>query len=87
MLRFAFLYLLSNSYLGNTVLLSLHDCNFAGLPEVWAQQEGDTTFAQAAFDQQGRFPPVVDNVHLVKGLFSDSLPPFLQLQVCCCLCY
>lgn len=52
----------------------------AGLPETWEQVPGDTDFAAAQFDQGGNFPPVVDNVHLVKGLFSESLPPFLQLQ-------
>lgn len=55
----------------------------AGLPEVWEQQAGDVQFAARAFDVGGVFPPVKENVHLVKGLFSDSLPPFLQLQVWC----
>lgn len=30
--------------------------------------------------QDGKFPPVEDNIFLVKGLFSDSLPPFLKQQ-------
>ena len=52
----------------------------AGLPEAWDQGEGDQRFRQTAFDQGGHLPPVVQGVHLVKGLFSDTLPPFLQLQ-------
>ena len=50
-----------------------------GLPESWTQDDG-TVFGQGAFSLGGQFPAVEDNIHLVKGLFSDSIPPFLQLQ-------
>ena len=55
-------------------------CCTAGLPENWAQHEGDQDFGAGGFDQGGVMPKVEDNVQLVKGLFSDSLPPFLNLQ-------
>merc|ERR1711865_1098839 len=31
-----------------------------------------------AYDAEGSLPPVPRNVQLIKGLFDDSLPPFLQ---------
>ena len=37
-------------------------------------------FSKNSFSQGGNFPPVEDNVFLVKGLYSDSLPPFLHHQ-------
>ena len=33
---------------------------------------------KGAFSLAGRFPEVRPNVRLVKGIFSDSLPPFLD---------
>lgn len=47
---------------------------FTGLPEAWGQ------FAKGAFayDPNGGLPPVPDNVPLIKGLFSDTLGPFLE---------
>ena len=33
---------------------------------------------QGAFSLRGIFPDVRDNVQLIQGLFSDSLPPFIQ---------
>lgn len=33
---------------------------------------------QGAFDLDGKFPPVPENVKLWKGLFSDSLPGFIK---------
>ena len=50
-----------------------------GLPEVWAQ-DGETGFGAGAFSLDGKFPMVEENIHLIKGLFSDSIPPFLRLQ-------
>ena len=50
-----------------------------GLPEVW-EQDKDTGFGAGAFSLGGQFPAVERNIHLVKGLFSDSIPPLLQLQ-------
>ncbi|KAK9790314.1 hypothetical protein WJX73_002614 [Symbiochloris irregularis] len=53
---------------------------FTGLPEVWSQDGGAGTFGGGAFSTGGKFPPVEYNVQLVKGLFSESLPPFLRMQ-------
>ena len=52
-----------------------------GLPEQWSQEGTGSGFEGGAFSLQGQFPRVEDNIHLIKGLFSDSIPPFLQLQV------
>lgn len=46
--------------------------SFEGLPEKW--RDG---FDKGAFSRGGEFPPVRDNVTLVKGWFSDTLPGFL----------
>lgn len=51
----------------------------SGLPDAWVG-DAKTTFAKGAFSLQGRFPPVVKNAFLVKGLFSDSIPMMLQQQ-------
>ena len=51
----------------------------AGLAEDW-NPDDKTVFTKSSFSQGGNFPPVEDNVFLVKGLYSDSLPPFLQQQ-------
>lgn len=53
----------------------------AGLPEKWSQDGAGGTFVNGAFSTGGQFPAVEPNVQLVKGLFSDSLPPFLSMQV------
>merc|ERR1712228_111008 len=47
---------------------------FTGLPEDWGQFKKGSF----AFDPSGKLPPVPDNVQLVKGLFSDTLPGFLE---------
>ena len=47
---------------------------FTGLPQGWKGHMRKGTFAQPG----GRPPPVKKNVHLVKGLFSDTLPGFLE---------
>ena len=52
-----------------------------GLPEDWSQDHAGGTFGKAAFSMGGIFPAVEPNVQLVKGLFSDSLPPFLRMEV------
>ena len=51
----------------------------AGLAEDW-NPDDNIIFTKSSFSQGGNFPAVEDNVFLVKGLFSDSLPPFLQQQ-------
>lgn len=45
--------------------------SFAGLPEAWR-----TGFQQGAFAQQ--IPKVRDNVELIVGLFSETIPKFLK---------
>jgi len=51
---------------------------FSGLPEAWEQGAGGDTFDAGAFDLAGKLPAVPANARLVKGLFSDTLPPFLM---------
>jgi hypothetical protein len=51
---------------------------FSGLPEAWEQGAGGDTFDAGAFDLAGRLPAVPANARLVKGLFADTLPPFLM---------
>jgi hypothetical protein len=46
---------------------------FEGLPEAW-----DGKFGLGAFSRNGNLPTVPNNVKLIKGLFSDSLPEFLE---------
>lgn len=48
---------------------------FTGLPEDWSGG-----FGTGAFSLGGNLPPVRSNIELVKGLFSDSLPPWIQKQ-------
>jgi hypothetical protein len=48
---------------------------FTGLPENWAGG-----FGAGAFSLNGEFPYVRHNIELVKGLFSDSLPPWIEAQ-------
>ena len=49
-----------------------------GLPEDWLQAEATPErFKKGTFSLDGQFPEVEDNVILVKGLFADTLPPFL----------
>ncbi len=48
--------------------------SFSGLPEAWR-----TGFQQGAFAQQ--IPRVRDNVELVVGLFSETIPEFLKKAV------
>lgn len=53
---------------------------FTGLPEAWSQDGGVGVFGGGAFSLDGIFPVVEPNVQLIKGLFSDSLPPFLRME-------
>jgi len=46
--------------------------SFEGLPEPWSLSEA------GEFDLGGIEPAMPPNVTLVKGLFADSLPPFLE---------
>ena len=46
---------------------------FEGLPEDWNDK-----FKKGHFDCHGKLPKVLKNVKLVKGLFQDTLEPFLK---------
>ncbi len=48
--------------------------SFEGLPEAWS----GTPAMQGAFSLQGQPPSVRDNVELVEGWFSKTLPSFLD---------
>lgn len=47
--------------------------SFDGLPEDW--REG---YSKGVFNMEGRLPSVSNNVELIKGLFQDTLEPFLE---------
>lgn len=47
--------------------------SFQGLPEDWR-----TNFNKGTFDLGGALPRVSENVELIPGWFSDTLPEFLQ---------
>lgn len=50
---------------------------FTGLPEDW--QEFSRTVPKGAFDLGGKAPEISDSrVHLIKGLFQDTLSDFLK---------
>jgi len=49
--------------------------SFEGLPEKW--RDG---FDKGAFSRNGTFPPVNDNVVLIKGWFNNTLLPFIKSQ-------
>jgi hypothetical protein len=48
--------------------------SFNGLPENWSGWDG----AKGRFDLKGILPEVLPNVELVKGLFDESLPKWLE---------
>lgn len=47
--------------------------SFEGLPEKW--RDG---FEKGSFSRNGILPAVNDNVELIKGMISDTLPKFLK---------
>ena len=49
--------------------------SFVGLPEDWRPG-----FAKGRFSQNEILPKVKDNVHLHKGWFNETLPPFIASQ-------
>lgn len=49
---------------------------FTGLPEEW--KKGEATLPVGQFSQNGQLPAVPSNVTLIKGLFEQTLPPFLK---------
>lgn len=50
--------------------------SFEGLPEDFTEDQPKTTFTT-----YGKLPKVGNNVRLVKGLFQDTLPIFLQVKI------
>lgn len=52
--------------------------SFEGLPEDWTR--GDIEIRKGTFGYKNpqMLPPVLHNVELIKGLFSDTLSPFAQ---------
>lgn len=52
--------------------------SFEGLPEDW--QRKDVSIPKGSFKLRSEFefPPVLHNVQLVKGMFSDALPRFKE---------
>lgn len=58
----------------NNKAMAIHGFDtFTGLPEDWRD-----FFTKGAFSLNGNVPPVEPNVTLHKGLFSDTLPGFLE---------
>lgn len=55
---------------------------FTGLPEAWPNGKGGFYYKKGSFSwaarKRGSFPPVRSRVRLHKGLFNDTLPPFLE---------
>ena len=49
--------------------------SFEGLPEYWRPN-----FEKGSISAGGKLPKVEDNVELIKGLFQDTLPSFLDKQ-------
>ena len=49
--------------------------SFDGLAEDW---KGSTGFVKGYFSLSGQLPPVLNNVDLHVGLFSETLPKFVQ---------
>lgn len=49
--------------------------SFLGLPENWRPG-----YEKGTFNRDGSFPPVNDNVVLVKGWFNETLPDFIKSQ-------
>lgn len=54
--------------------------SFEGLPEDWSR--GDLQILKGTFGYKNpnNLPPVLHNVQLIKGLFSDTLPKFAKVN-------
>jgi len=52
--------------------------SFEGLPEKWERGDKGWYSEKGAFSTEGKMPAVNDNVRLIKGLFSETLPRFLK---------
>lgn len=50
--------------------------SFEGLPEDWKRNDG--SFLKGTFSLSSRLPVVPKNVTLIKGMFHDTLPIFLE---------
>jgi hypothetical protein len=52
--------------------------SFEGLPEDWLRKDIVITKGTFGFKDPNTLPPVLHNVTLIKGLFQDTLPKFVQ---------
>ncbi|MBX7067446.1 MAG: class I SAM-dependent methyltransferase [Parachlamydiales bacterium] len=52
--------------------------SFEGLPEDWVRGDKIISAGTFAFKNPDIFPPVLHNVHLIKGWFEDTLGEFVQ---------
>ena len=52
--------------------------SFEGLPEDWLKGDKVVPAKTFAFKNPKMMPPVLHNVELIKGLFSDTLPQFVN---------
>ncbi len=52
--------------------------SFQGLPEEWIRDDFIMAAGTFAFKNQNILPPVLHNVDIFKGLFSDTLNQFIQ---------
>jgi hypothetical protein len=50
--------------------------SFEGLPEPWIREDLLIPSGAGRFNQPGELPIVLNNVQLIKGWFSHTLPPF-----------
>ena len=53
--------------------------SFEGLPEDWKRSD-NSVYKKGHFHLKGTFPPVEENVTLVKGFFEDSLKLWMAMQ-------
>ena len=79
------LYLEFGTYKGDSINLLARLCpqlhfygfdSFEGLPETWT-----TDSKKGMFDLHGRLPLVRENITLVKGLYDQSLSPFVKEHI------
>lgn len=50
--------------------------SFEGLPEDWHRKDVYIPKGSFKLREEFTFPPVLHNVHIIKGMFSDTLPQF-----------
>lgn len=52
--------------------------SFEGLPEDWVRKESKMVKGTFAFKNPNELPPVLHNVRLIKGWFSETMPSFVK---------